>query len=532
MIARRRTALCLYGRFNNRLSDRAGVEGAAYIYEQIINGRDVDVFIFSHDLANESTIRALYGPFIREAVFEELPDFSPLIDASGIDESVFVPMEGFRTVANSLAFFYARSRSLGLMRKRLEQGDHYDAAICSRFDLGQLDKVGRRMRPFAVSQINFNENRDMSRFYSAMWNQLNMGYGDQWFYSAPHQLAKLELMYERTFDYLRLGSDYLKWLSTGITDSKSGDELSNEMLKPPEERSSSMDTMPIGNAVHNHLLHKYFALEQGLYDRSTFVSDFTNTAHVLYTHTSYADVWPMYFGQQQRYFHGFARNYVLVDQYSPGIPPDYVQIIYDDSLSYVDRLLQGLSLVPEGTVFFDHEDMVLNGAPNIPALRRAWSRVRPGSCVNPTRLDFVRLIRSGLDSTVPDPRDRDLHYLLPWSRWHFSIQPSFWLKHSLVLLLETHRGQSLWEFENSAQKTVRRKMIRGATLWAEGEKRGTYAWDNPIYPYIATAVSKGKWTTSEFGNVLTELLNNYDIDPNLRGEIQAIDQGGESAIDD
>ena len=514
-----RVALCLYGRFNNRLSDQSGIKGASYIRKQILQHRDVDVFIFSHDLENEQTIRSLYGPEAREIVFENLPDFAPLIAGAGIDEALFSPIDGFRTVANTLAFLYSRSRSLGLLRKHIENGTHYDAAICCRFDLGQLDRIGRRLPPYAVSEINFHEGRDMSRLYSAFWNQLNMGFGDQWFYSAPARLLELEQMYWRTFDYLRPGSSYLTWLSKGITDSKRGDELSNEMLKPVGERSVELQSLRVANAVHNHLLHKYFFIEQGLYESSSFVSDFEDTAHILYTHSTYSDLWPIYFGQEQRYFQSFAHNYVFVDKFSPEIPAYYVQVIYDDTTPYVDRLLHCLAQVPQERIFIDHEDMFLVSRPDLPALRKAWARVRPGSVLDPRRLDFVRLVRSGLDSTVSDPTFRNLHHLLPWSRWHFSIQPSFWVKVSFIHLLSAHRGQSIWEFENAAQKTIRRLGIHGAALWSNGTKRGAFAWDNPIYPYIATAISQGKWTTSEFGDVLPTVFSEYGISPELRGEL-------------
>lgn len=521
MIMRPKLALCLYGRFNNRFSNRAGVEGASYIRKQILQDRDVDVFVFSHDLENEQTIRSLYGAYAREMVFEDLPDFGPLIAKAGIDESLFSPIEGFRTVANTLAFLYARSRSLGLLRARIEKGNDYDVAICCRFDLGQLDRVGRRIPAYAVSEINFNANYDMSQLYSAFWNQLNMGFGDQWFYSDPSTLIQLESMYDRTFDYLRPDSSYLAWLSEGITDSKSGDVFSNEILKPLNERSVSLDTLPVDQAIHNHLLHKYFFIEQGLYEYTAFVSDFEDTAHILYTHSSYADLWPVYFGQERRYLSAFANNYVLVDKYSPEIPAHYKQIIYDHSTPYVDRLLQSLALIPQERIFIDHEDMFLIGRPNLSELRKAWARIKPGVAIDPTRLDFVRLVRGGLDATVSDPTFPNLHHLLPWSRWHFSIQPSFWLKQSFLKLLSAHRGQGIWAFESSSQKSVRRLRLHGAALWSEGAKRGAFAWDNPIYPYIATAVSQGKWTTGEFGDVLPGVFADYGIDPTERGELQS-----------
>jgi len=45
-----------------------------------------------------------------------------------------------------------------------------------------------------------------------------------------------------------------------------------------------------------------------------------------------------------------------------------------------------------------------------------------------------------------------------------------------------------------------------------------YHYDSKAYPYIATGVVKGKWYTSDYPEMLT-ILNDYDIDKSLRGEV-------------
>jgi hypothetical protein len=46
-----------------------------------------------------------------------------------------------------------------------------------------------------------------------------------------------------------------------------------------------------------------------------------------------------------------------------------------------------------------------------------------------------------------------------------------------------------------------------------------YHWDSDVYPYVATAVVKGKWSYSEYVDELTELLGEYEIDPDVRGKV-------------
>jgi len=49
-------------------------------------------------------------------------------------------------------------------------------------------------------------------------------------------------------------------------------------------------------------------------------------------------------------------------------------------------------------------------------------------------------------------------------------------------------------------------------------KRGIYHWDSGIYPYIATAVVKGKWDYECYSKELSKLMDKYKIDPNIRGK--------------
>ena len=480
---RPRIALCLYGRFQNRLSDTAGEEGAAYIRKHLLDGRLIDVFIYSQDMAREPLIRRLYANELHKAVFEPLPDFAPVIEHAGIDESLFSPIDGFRTVSNTLSFLYARGRSLSLLRERIEDGYDYDVAICCRFDLGQMPWVGRKASPYAVGEINFSEHYDTSRVYSALWDQLNMGFADQWFFSAPQNLLKLEDMLDRTLEYLRPGSQYLRWLATGITDSSSESELSNEMLKESNRRTSTLATLPISSAVHNHLIHKFFFLEQGLYSSSAFTSDFEDTAHVLFSPPGHHDQWSLYFQSEEAYFRAFSENYICVDRKSSSIPQHYKQIIYDSTLSYTDQVSSCLSQIPQELIFFDHPDTILQTWPNLGAMRHAWQRLNRRSPLDPRPLKFIKLGPMPPESSLALPWSKATRYSLPWSRKCFASQPTFWVKTSLLQILQRHRGQSFSDFESTHHKTVRRLMLRGIALSngasTHPSKNGTI----PIFPY-------------------------------------------------
>ena len=50
-------------------------------------------------------------------------------------------------------------------------------------------------------------------------------------------------------------------------------------------------------------------------------------------------------------------------------------------------------------------------------------------------------------------------------------------------------------------------------------KRGLYHCDSIVFPYIATAINKGRWNTSEYRKELTLMFSKYDINPTIRGEV-------------
>jgi hypothetical protein len=61
--------------------------------------------------------------------------------------------------------------------------------------------------------------------------------------------------------------------------------------------------------------------------------------------------------------------------------------------------------------------------------------------------------------------------------------------------------------------------IKGLCHYDNEPKRGGNHYDSNVYPYIATALVKGKWIMSEYSNELTPILNSNNININKRGVI-------------
>jgi hypothetical protein len=234
--------------------------------------------------------------------------------------------------------------------------------------------------------------------------------------------------------------------------------------------------------------------------------------HITYTHTDCADVWPVYFHQMQRFFDLGMKHIVSVNRLHDGIPSHVRSIVYDDSLPYPQRLLSSLDRLTEFEyVFFDHEDMFLYGEPDREELMNYYTHLTS------RELDHIRMIKGGdckyeQVQGVPSLFRLDLR-----SKWIFSIQPGFWKRTVLMDILKANPNVNIWDFEVKSQKAVKKLNLKAGFSYRQGAKRGLHHFDNDVYPYIATAIVKGKWNLGEYKDELVSLLVEHCIDPTARG---------------
>ena len=133
---------------------------------------------------------------------------------------------------------------------------------------------------------------------------------------------------------------------------------------------------------------------------------------------------------------------------------------------------------------------------------------------NNPQYSFIRLIKSGQLENV---RVTDtLFEIEPSNEDIFSMQATIWRTSDYIKLLETVKDPK-W-LENSKYRDACIALnLRGLYHYDGEKKRGRTHWDSNVYPYIATALVRGKWNLVEYPDELKTILNEYNINPNKRG---------------
>jgi len=233
-------------------------------------------------------------------------------------------------------------------------------------------------------------------------------------------------------------------------------------------------------------------------------------AYVFYSHFDYSDIWPVMFGQSEKYLKG-KKKYLITNESHDNVSDDWVVINYDDKKPYQQRVYESLEKVKEDVIIFHHEDMFLMNEPK-------WETMdKLVNLVSSDKITLIKLIKASYDSDFHNEFDKHIFYnpknLL------FAIQPTIIKKENLIKIYKYTNGNNIWEFEKNSNSLVE---FLGylSCYYHEGEekKRGLFHWDSLVYPYVATAVVKGEWDYQSYPKILSQILIEYEIDPNKRGK--------------
>ena len=238
-------------------------------------------------------------------------------------------------------------------------------------------------------------------------------------------------------------------------------------------------------------------------------------ALVTNTHSINNDLWEAHIGQIQKYMS--ETHYIFSDEFD--FEADNINFIsYDPDLKFRSQYLDCIQWVDEEFCLYLNEDYLLYDEPDIEKIQE-YVDVMKGD----ESLSFVRLTRGPNFLDKMHDNSDTLYYADPEGEYFFSQTASLW---RTLDLQEIHdEGPDLHiagnvmseQFEVVASETCRDLGTQGLVHFSGESKRGMHHYDSSVFPYVASALVKGKWNMSEYSQELTKLFREYSIDPYTRG---------------
>jgi len=220
---------------------------------------------------------------------------------------------------------------------------------------------------------------------------------------------------------------------------------------------------------------------------------------LVYTHSDYSWVWKYWHQQTDKFLQNFDK--ICMSNSNSSFRNDYLVVKYNDELTYKNRVLSCLNDIDDNEiVLFCHEDMFLYKKPNFEIIDEYINLIKDDNC------ELIKLIRafenldkSNLHKKLFKNPDKQL----------FSIQPTIIKIKTLKHIYKTVPGDNIWEFEANTSKKYLKDLISLCSFDPDlDKKRGKFHYDSSVYPYICTAVIKGKWNFKEYKKELFEIFYN------------------------
>ena len=161
---------------------------------------------------------------------------------------------------------------------------------------------------------------------------------------------------------------------------------------------------------------------------------------ITWTHSSYCDVWPMYFGQLKKHFSQI-KQYMFVDKDSNQIPTECIQLINNENENYYKRFLNCIEQVEENNVLYMQEDYILydNVDENLLTSLTEY--------LNKSNYSFIRLIKSGVEGGDAISKKLNLFEIPRNCQYLFSHQATIWKKQELKKLYQFYKPRHIRDAE-------------------------------------------------------------------------------------
>lgn len=227
---------------------------------------------------------------------------------------------------------------------------------------------------------------------------------------------------------------------------------------------------------------------------------------VAYTNSNCSDLWNPFQELIKKYTK--IPLYVIADDTPKNLALSGLYI-YDNSEPYYKVWVNALNSFQSDYFIYLQEDFFIYSNINEDKINEYLKFLK-----NNEEYSFVRLIKSG---NLGTNKITDTLYEIESSNTNiFSMQATIWRTSDYIKLMETVQDNKWLETERYREVMINLNM-KGVCHYDGEDKRGGAHYDSNVYPYIATALVKGKWNLSEYTKELAPILNTYNIDFKKRG---------------
>lgn len=236
-----------------------------------------------------------------------------------------------------------------------------------------------------------------------------------------------------------------------------------------------------------------------------------------WSHTSYSDIWPMYFGQFEEHA-PFFKHYLMINEIDDKCPNYCEQLVNNQDDPFYKRLITSLSQVEENNIIYMQEDFILYNDVENEKIKMI------NDFLNKSDYSFIKFMKSGVHGNNLLNNELNIYEVNRNSSYLYSLQACLWKKKDIIKLFKYYRPSNMMQAERGGSNTCRTLGIKGCYIYNNEPKRGNLHWDSDVFPYMSTAVhgsnhgKTGMWQTSLYEKELMPLFDKYNIDKNIRGE--------------
>jgi hypothetical protein len=227
---------------------------------------------------------------------------------------------------------------------------------------------------------------------------------------------------------------------------------------------------------------------------------------VAYTNSNCSDLWEIF--QKQTIKHCKIPLFLISDKEPKNF--GYTDLyIYNNNEPYYKVWIDALKKFNSEYFIYLQEDFFIYDDVNQKKLYEYLEFLKSNK-----EYSFIRLLKSG---NLKNKKIKDTLYEIESTNQNiFSMQSTIWRTEDYVKLLDYVKDSKWFENENYGKAAITLN-IKGLYHYNDEPKRGGAHYDTDVYPYIATALVKGKWNLNEYENELTPILNDYKIKIEERG---------------